>query len=96
MFPTSSFVLSQPIPLAAAATSAAAVHVTATGALAIHGVAKTVSIPLDARLSSTRIEVAGSITFPWGDFGMEAPSIGGFVRVTDKATMEFDLFLTHS
>jgi hypothetical protein len=35
----------------------------------------------------------GSLLFPWKDFGMTAPSIGGFVTVTDKAAMEFDLRL---
>jgi hypothetical protein len=37
--------------------------------------------------------VVGSITFPWGDFNMQAPNIAGFVTVDGTATMEFDLFL---
>jgi hypothetical protein len=36
---------------------------------------------------------SGSLTFPWSEFGMTAPSVGGFVNVTEKATMEFDLRL---
>ena len=35
----------------------------------------------------------GAITFPWSEFNMAAPSVAGFVNVTDKATMEFDLHL---
>jgi hypothetical protein len=34
-----------------------------------------------------------SLTFPWSEFNMTAPSVGGFVNVTNKATMEFDLHL---
>jgi polyisoprenoid-binding protein YceI len=43
--------------------------------------------------SGTTIEVVGSITFPFEEFGMTPPSIGGFVSVQDNATMEFDLHL---
>jgi polyisoprenoid-binding protein YceI len=95
-FPTATFVLTAPLTLPASATSGTAVHVSATGKLTIHGVTKTETIPLDARISGSQIEVVGSITFGWGDFGMQAPSIGGFVSVTDSATMEFDLKLAHA
>jgi len=44
-------------------------------------------------LSAIAIEVVGSITFPFEEFGMSPPSIGGFVSVQDNATMEFDLHL---
>ena len=56
---------------------------------------RTETLPLNARLSGSELEVVGSLTFPWGDFGMQAPSIGGFVSVTGQATMEFDLHLQH-
>lgn len=92
-YPTASFVLSSPIALPADAGNGQAINVSATGALAIHGVTRTVTIPMQARLSGTQIELAGSITFPFSDFGMTPPSIGGFVTVQDKATMEFDLKL---
>jgi polyisoprenoid-binding protein YceI len=91
-YPTASFTLTTPIALPAAAESGQAVQVQATGNLTIHGVTRTVTIPLQARLSGSRIEVAGSITFPFSDFGMTPPSIGGFVSVQPDATMEFDLF----
>jgi hypothetical protein len=45
------------------------------------------------RLSNSQIETVGAITFPWSEFNMTAPSVGGFVNVTNKATMEFDLHL---
>jgi polyisoprenoid-binding protein YceI len=59
--------------------------------LTIHGVTKTVTIPLQAQLSGTQVQVAGSITFPFSEFGMTPPSIGGFVSVENNATMEFAL-----
>ena len=95
-FPTATFMLTSPVALQASATSGSAVHVSVTGKLTIHGVTRTETIPLDARISGSQIEVVGSITFGWADFGMQAPSIGGFVSVTDSATMEFDLHLAHA
>jgi polyisoprenoid-binding protein YceI len=83
------------VTLPANATSGAEIHVSLRGALTIHGTTKTVSIPVQARLTGSQIEVVGSITFPWGEFDMQAPNVGGFVSVDSTATMEFDLFLQH-
>jgi polyisoprenoid-binding protein YceI len=92
-YPTSTFVLTTPIVLPAAATTGQIVDVSATGQLTIHGVTRTVTIPIQARLNGTQIELAGSITFPFSEFGMTPPSIGGFVTVQQNATMEFDVKL---
>jgi polyisoprenoid-binding protein YceI len=95
-YPTATFTLSSPIQLPASAANGQIFHVSAVGQLTIHGTTKTETIPLDAQLAGTQVQVAGSITFPWADFGMQAPSIGGFVSVTDQATMEFLLHLQHA
>jgi polyisoprenoid-binding protein YceI len=92
-YPTSTFVLSTPITLPASALNGKPVRTSATGALTIHGTTKTVTIPLEMSLSGTEVQAVGSITFPWSEFNMTAPSIGGFVNVTNSATMEFDLDL---
>jgi polyisoprenoid-binding protein YceI len=92
-YPTATFVLTTPIALPAEATSSQIVNVSAIGQLTIHGVTKTATIPIQARLTGTQIELAGSITFPFGEFGMTPPNIGGFVSVQDNATMEFSLKL---
>jgi polyisoprenoid-binding protein YceI len=93
-YPTATFQLTSPIALPADAAGGQTIHVSATGALTIHGVTKTVTIPIDARLTGSKIELVGSITFPFSQFGMTPPSIGGFVTVQDNATMEFQLLLT--
>jgi polyisoprenoid-binding protein YceI len=90
-YPTATFVLTTPITLPSEATSGQAVNISATGQLTIHGVTQTVTIPMQARLNGTQVEIAGSITFPFSQFGMTPPSIGGFVTVQENATMEFDL-----
>jgi hypothetical protein len=48
------------------------------------------------RLSNSSIKAVGSLTFPWAEFNMTAPSVGGFVNVTNRATMEFELALARS
>jgi polyisoprenoid-binding protein YceI len=92
-YPKASFALTKPIALPPGAVSGSAVSVSASGALMIHGTTKTETIPLAMRVTSSKIEAVGSITFPWSEFNMSAPSVGGFVNVTNSATMEFDLKL---
>jgi polyisoprenoid-binding protein YceI len=95
-YPKATFVLSSPITLPASALTGQAVHVSATGRLMIHGTTKTETIPLALRVSGSEVEAVGSITFPWSEFNMTAPSVGGFVTVTSSATMEFELHLRHA
>ena len=92
-FPTATFKLSKPVTLPASAASGTVAKVSATGVFNIHGTSKQETVPLAMRLSSSGIEAVGAITFPWSEFNMTAPSVAGFVNVTDKATMEFDLHL---
>jgi polyisoprenoid-binding protein YceI len=91
-YPAATFTLSTPLTLPTGTLGGVA-HVSATGILKIHGTSRRETIPLEVRLSGSTLQAAGSLRFPWSDFGMNAPSIGGFVTVTDKATMEFDLRL---
>jgi polyisoprenoid-binding protein YceI len=95
-YPKASFVLSTPLKLPASALSGKVVDLAVTGVVTIHGTARRLTIPLQMRFSTSRIQAVGSLTFPWGEFKMTAPSVGGFVNVTDRATMEFDLDLKRS
>ena len=92
-YPTATFKLTAPIALTTDAASGQTVHVSATGDLTVHGVTKSVTIPIEARLTGSKIELVGSITFPFSEFGMTPPSIGGFVTVQNNATMEFQVLL---
>jgi polyisoprenoid-binding protein YceI len=87
-FPTATFDLAEPLEVPVEALTGATVDITLTGDLTIHGVTKRVSIPGQARLNGDRIEVVGSLTFPFSDFGMTPPDVAGFVQVEDDATLE--------
>lgn len=92
-YPTATFKLTQPVAIPAEALSGSPVTVQATGDLTIHGVTKSVTIPLQTQLNGSQIEVVGSLTFPMSDFGMDPPTIAGIVDVEPNATLEFQLFL---
>jgi polyisoprenoid-binding protein YceI len=94
-FPQATFVATEGIAIPAAAEKGQTVQVTCTGNLTLHGVTNLVSIPLNVQLSGSRIQVVGSLTFPFSEFGMTPPSIGGFVSVQPNATLEFSLLLIH-
>ncbi|MEA3019950.1 MAG: hypothetical protein QOI47_1474 [Actinomycetota bacterium] len=93
-FPTATFVLTTPIDLTS--TTAAKVTVNAVGELTLHGVKKTVTIPIQAARSGANLELVGSLGFPMSDFGINPPSIGGFVTVEPKGTLEFKILLARA
>jgi hypothetical protein len=93
LYPTATFKLSKPLQLPSSALSGDVVHTAVSGVFDIHGTSRQETVPLEMSLSSSEIEAVGSLTFPWSTFGMTAPSVAGFVTVTEKATMEFDLRL---
>jgi polyisoprenoid-binding protein YceI len=93
-FKTSTFTLTQPATLPAAATTGSAVDVTLHGDLTLHGVTKTVDIPARAQLNGNLVQVQGTLSFPFSDYSIVAPNIGGFVTVQDNGTLEFLVNLT--
>jgi polyisoprenoid-binding protein YceI len=92
-FPTATFGLTDAIAVSADGLTGSTFDVILTGDLTIHGVTKRVSIAGQAQLNGDRIEIVGSLTFPFSDFGMTPPSIGTFVQVEDDATLEVLLSL---
>jgi polyisoprenoid-binding protein YceI len=95
-YPTSTFVLSKPVTVAASSIDGKVDRVPVTGVIEIHGTSKTETLPVEMTESGSTFEAVGSLTFPWSEFGMTAPSVGGFVNVTGKATLEFDLHMRRS
>jgi polyisoprenoid-binding protein YceI len=92
-YPTATFVLSTPLTVSASALAGKVAHVSVTGIFNIHGTSKRETLPVEMSLSGSTFQAVGSLTFPWSEFAMSAPSIGGFVNVSETATMEFDLHL---
>jgi polyisoprenoid-binding protein YceI len=95
-FPTATWKSSFDIPLTPDAVAGESVSVLTQGEVTIHGITRTIGIPVDAQLDGDRIEVAGSLRFLMGDFKISPPNIANFVTVDPCATMEFRLVLTRT
>jgi polyisoprenoid-binding protein YceI len=90
-FPTASFELTQPIDLGSVPAAGVPVKVQALGNLTLHGVSKPATFELDARWNGDSIDVAGSTPIVMADYSISPPSVGGFVGVDDKGTVELQL-----
>jgi polyisoprenoid-binding protein YceI len=86
-FPTSKFVLSQPVALPPADGSAQAV-----GDLTLRGVTKPVTMTITALDCGTYVDVVGSTTIVFDDFSIPAPSAPG-ISVDDNGLLEVELKL---
>jgi polyisoprenoid-binding protein YceI len=92
-FPTSTFVLTQPIALPANALSGEIVNVTAQGNLTLRGTTKPVQFPLQAKVEGASFTVVGNITIVFDEWGIPEPSLPG-INVEPDGLLEFSLVFT--
>ena len=92
-FPTATFHLTQPIALGDVAEGST-VQATATGDLALHGVTKSVEIPLQARLQGGVVTIVGSLPIQFADFDIASPRSMMVLSVEDQGILELQLQLT--
>lgn len=95
-YPTATFSLTSPIELGAIPAEGQVVEVQATGDLTLHGVTRSVSVPLEARISDGVITVAASIPIALADYDIEKPSSFMVLSVAEEATMELQLHFTRA
>ena len=93
-FPTATFSLTQPIELGSVPADGQVIQATATGDLTIHGVTKSVQIPVEARVAGDVVTVTGSIDILFADYGMNRPTSFLVLSIADHGTMEFQLQFT--
>jgi polyisoprenoid-binding protein YceI len=95
-FPKASFVLSQPIQLGSIPADGEKIAVDATGDLTLHGVTKSVTIPLEAQRKGNVIVVIGALEIPFADYSISQPRAASVLSVEDKGTFEVQLFFTRT
>jgi polyisoprenoid-binding protein YceI len=93
-YPRATFTLTTPIELGPEPVEGQVVDVTATGDLTLHGVTKSVQIPLQARLEGNAIAVAGSLPVAFADFGIVKPQAMVVLSVADHGTLELLIHFT--
>jgi polyisoprenoid-binding protein YceI len=95
-FPKATFVLTQPISLGSIPDDGQQIEVNATGSLTLHGVTKTVTIPLQAQRKGDVIAVVGSLEVPFADYSISQPRAVSVLSVEDKGIFEVQLFFTRT
>ena len=95
-FPTATFSLTQPIDLGSGPADGQVIQATATGDLTVHGVTKSVQIPVEARVAGDVVTVRGSIDILFADYGMNRPTSFLVLSIADHGTMEFQLHFTQA
>jgi len=95
-FPTATFKTTEPIELGSIPAEGQEITVDATGELTLHGVTKTVTIPLTAKRQGDVIAVVGSLEIPFSDYSISQPRAAAVLSVDDKGVMEVQLFLTRT
>ncbi len=86
-FPTATFTLTDPVDLGSVPADGEDVTVEATGELTLHGVTRTVTVPLTGRLTGSTFAVDGSVTIAFADYEIDDPS-GGPASVGDDGELE--------
>ncbi len=89
-FPTSTFVLTEPIDFGSVPADGETISATATGDLTLRGVTKPVTFELQATFKNGRIGVLGQIPIVFSDFDIPNPSLAT-VSTEDNGLLEFVL-----
>lgn len=95
-FPTATFTLTEPIDLGSIPAEGEEITVDATGDLTLHGVTKSVTLPLTAKRQGDVIAVVGSLDIAFADYSISQPRAAAVLSVDDKGVMEIQLFLTRT
>jgi polyisoprenoid-binding protein YceI len=93
-FPTATFKTTSPIALGSLPADGVVISATAQGDLTIHGVTKSVQIPLQAMRKGGIIAVSGSLPIAFADYGFSGPNSFSVLSVDDHGTMELHLLFT--
>jgi polyisoprenoid-binding protein YceI len=95
-FPTATFTTTGSIDLGTLPADGTAVSVSATGTLTLHGVSKTVTVPLQVIRSGGIIAVTGTLPIIFSDYSIQKPNSFSVLSVDDHGTMELHLLFTHA
>lgn len=93
-YPSATFKASS-VDLPASAADGQQVSLSVPGQLTIHGVTKDATATVQARLSGSQLQVAGTLPATMTDFGVTPPQVP-FTKAESAVTIEFQLVLTRA
>lgn len=94
-YPTASFALSSPIELPDNALSGDVITTKATGDLTLRGLTKPVDLDVQAQVKGATVQVVGSITIEFDEWGIPDPSFSG-AQVEPRGILEFSLVFSRT
>ena len=71
--------------------SAAALDLSVTGKLTIHGKTQTVTAPVSVKVAGSQLTASGKFLIKQTDFGITPVSVGGVVKVKDELSITFTI-----
>jgi polyisoprenoid-binding protein YceI len=92
-YPTATFTLTEPIELGAIPADLEEITIAATGELTLHGTTEAVTFDLVARRNGAAIEITGSLTIVFEEWGIPNPS-NGLATTGDDGVLEIALALS--
>jgi polyisoprenoid-binding protein YceI len=90
-FPDASFVLTSPISVGTIPVDGTAIAFVASGDLTLHGVTRSIDVPIQAATSDGKLIVIGAAEVALADFEIDTPKAPVVASVSDIATMELSL-----
>lgn len=95
-YPTATFALTMPINLGSRPREGVTTTATATGDLTLHGVTRSVTFDVAAKLDGDVVRIVGSVPVTFADYDIENPSYAPITATEDHGVLEFALNLTRS
>ncbi|MGH9373143.1 MAG: YceI family protein [Vicinamibacterales bacterium] len=81
--------------MAAGSQRGAAIDLSVTGELTLHGETKPITVPVRAELTTNRIAAHGTFSVEQTDYGITPVSVGGVVSVRDVLAIRFTIVAAH-
>ena len=90
-FPTATFTLTSPIEIDAVPGEGETIIATAVGDFTLHGITRSVEIPIEGVLSGGFVIIVGSLEVVFADYEIEGPTGRSMLSIEDQGVMEFQL-----
>lgn len=94
LFPVASFSLTEPIALGAEPAPGETINATASGDLTLHGVTRSVEVPLEGTIVDDTIVVVGSLEVLLADYDIDAPVGFRVLTIEEQGVFELQLAFT--
>ena len=90
-FPTATFVLSEPIELDQEPAEGEVIEIDAIGDLTLHGVTRSVTVPIQAKRTGDVIEAVATVDVALADYDIDPPTGFLVLSIAETGTVELHL-----